>query len=108
MTQNPLVSIVSSTYNEASDGTLKRAILSVKAQTYPTWEMNIVADCAPPHVSKKAEELIAGFNDSRIHYYNLPEKSSTAFTGLEPKKEGVRRSRGELLCFLDADNEYTP
>lgn len=108
MKKDPLVSIVTSTCYEVSDGTLKRAILSVRGQTYANWELNIVADCSPPQVSKKIEELIAGFNDPRIHYYNLPEKSSTAFTGLEPKKEGVRRSGGELLCFLDADNEFTP
>jgi len=104
----PLVSIVTSTYNEVSDGTLRRAIHSVRAQTYSNWELTIVADCSPPPVSHQIEELLAQFGDKRIHYHNLPEKSDVAYPGLEPKKQGVARSSGELLCFLDADNEFTP
>jgi len=104
--KEPLVSIITSTFREVLDGTLERSINSVRAQTYQNWELWVVEDGSL--YTDQVEELISGYNDPRIHSYHLPEKSGVAYPGLKPKQKGVELSKGEFLCFLDADNEYSP
>ncbi len=102
--QEPLVSIITSTFREVLDGTLERSINSVRAQRYQNWELWVVED-GSLH-SDQIEGLIARYNDPRIHAYHLPEKGEVVYPGLKPKQKGVELSKGEFLCFLDADNEY--
>ncbi len=104
--QYMLISIITSTYNEYQKGGLKRAIASVIQQTYEDWEMIIVGDCAP--YGEEIERLIAEFNDTRLRFFNLPKGSGLESPGTIPKLKGISLARGELLAFLDADNEYFP
>ena len=101
-----LISIITSTYNEYQTGELKRAIASVLQQTYSHWEMIIVGDCTP--YGEKIERLIAELNDARVQFFNMGKRSGLESPGTIPKIKGISLARGELLAFLDSDNEYFP
>ena len=65
----PRVSIITSTYNRAD--VIRRAVGSVLAQSFADWEMNIVGDCTPDNTG----EVVASYNDPRLRFHNLSEKS---------------------------------
>ena len=99
----PVVSIVTSTYNRAQ--ILRRAVDSVRAQTFADWEMNIVGDCTPDNTA----EVIAAYGDPRLHFYNLPEKSPAGSHGAIAKNHAIQQmSRGKLIAYLDDDDAYRP
>lgn len=85
---------------------LASAIASVVGQSYPNWELWVVSDHPPAPVREAITELVASFQDDRIHYEDLDEnpawQSATAMPGMEAKRRGVERSQGELLAFLDS------
>lgn len=97
------ISIVTSTYNRA--GLLGRAIESVLAQDYPDWEMNIVGDCTPDNTA----EVVAGYEDPRLHFFNLPEKSPPRSHGAIAKNHAIQKmSSGKYIAYLDDDDRYRP
>ncbi|MBP7829435.1 MAG: glycosyltransferase [Kiritimatiellae bacterium] len=99
----PLVSIITSTYNRAT--MVRRAIESVRAQTFGDWEHIIVGDCTPDDT----ESVVRSFNDPRLRFYNLPEKSPPGSHGAIAKNHGIQRmARGEYIAYLDDDDRYLP
>ena len=97
-------SIIMSTYLEYANGALSRAVNSVRAQTYTHWELIIVGDCTP--YEKEIAHFVKLLGDERIFFKNLHARTGLASPGTVPKQEGIARSTGGLLAFLDADNEY--
>lgn len=104
MSQPPLVSIITSTYNRAQ--VLRRAIESVRGQRgNVAWEMCIVGDCTPDDTA----EVVASYGDDRLHFYNLPEKSPPRAHGAIAKNYGVfQMARAPWIAYLDDDDEYHP
>lgn len=99
----PPVSIITSTYNRAQ--MLRRAIESVRAQTFEDWEHIIVGDCTPDDT----EAVVRSFNDPRLRFYNLPEKSPPGSHGAIAKNHGIQQmARGEYIAYLDDDDSYRP
>ncbi len=99
----PVISIVTSTYNRAE--VLGRAIRSVLAQDFQDWEMVIVGDCTPD----RTPEVVASFNDPRLRFFNLPEKSPPGSHGAIAKNYGIQKmARGALIAYLDDDDCYRP
>ena len=99
----PAVSIITSTYNRAQ--ILKRAIDSVRRQTFTDWEMNIVGDCTPDDTA----EVIASYRDDRLRFFNLPEKSPPGSHGAIAKNHAIQKmSRGRYIAYLDDDDAYRP
>lgn len=97
------VTVVTSTYNRSKE--LRRAIESVRAQTFTNWEHCVVGDCTPDD----SEEVVASFNDPRIRFYNLPEKSPEGAHGAIAKNYGIEEmSRSPYICYLDDDDAYRP
>lgn len=90
----------------AEGSMLSRAIKSVVSQSYWNWELWVVSDHPPERDRKAIEKLIASIGDPRIHYEDLAARAGVRTLGVEPKRRGVGRSRGELLAFLDADNAF--
>ncbi|MBN1270299.1 MAG: glycosyltransferase [Kiritimatiellae bacterium] len=101
--RSAVVSIVTSTYNRAE--VVRAAIESVRAQTFADWEMNIVGDCTPDHTA----EVVASYNDPRLQFYNLPEKSPPRAHGAIAKNHAIREmSSGRYIAYLDDDDRYRP
>ncbi|HOW97412.1 MAG TPA: glycosyltransferase [Kiritimatiellia bacterium] len=99
----PLVSIITSTYNRSP--MLRRAVESVRAQTFTDWEHIIVGDCTPDDT----EAVVASFNDPRLRFFNLPEKSPPGSHGAIAKNHGIQRmARGGYIAYLDDDDRYRP
>lgn len=100
----PQVSIITSTYNRSQ--VLRRAIDSVRAQRGNIrWEMCIVGDCTPDDT----ETVVASYGDSRLHFYNLPEKSPPRAHGAIAKNHGIfQMAQAPFIAYLDDDDEYAP
>ena len=95
----PLVSIVTATYNASH--LLRFAIKRVVQSTLADWELIVVGD----HCTDDSEQVVAGFGDPRIRFYNLERNSGQQAT---PNNAGVARARGRYLCFLNQDDMFLP
>ncbi len=95
-TPMPLVSIVMPTYNRAD--TIGRAIASVRAQSWSDWELIVVDDGS----TDNTPSLLAGL-DPRIRFLRQENQGVTA-----ARNTGLAASRGQLVAFLDSDDEWLP
>jgi glycosyltransferase involved in cell wall biosynthesis len=94
----PRISVVIPTFNRVH--TLGRAIASVLGQGFWDFELIIVDDGS----TDETAELVAG-----IRFANLRLIRGTGNRGANwARNEGVRASRGEIICFLDSDDEFLP
>lgn len=94
----PFVSIVIPTKNRVD--LLLRAIKSVENQTYKDWEILIVDDCS----TDKTESILSGMQSDKVHYIRLDKKSG----GAVARNIGIKKSNGDLIAFLDDDDEWLP
>ncbi|MCC5810381.1 MAG: glycosyltransferase, partial [Ectothiorhodospiraceae bacterium] len=98
MSNNPLISVVTPTYNRADY--LGEAIESVLAQTYQHFEMLVVDDGS----TDQTPELMRRFaSDSRIRYFQQENQGQSV-----ARNRGIEESKGEFICFLDSDNAWLP
>jgi teichuronic acid biosynthesis glycosyltransferase TuaG len=96
----PLVSVVIPVHNAAA--TIRAAIASVQAQTYPNWEILAVEDGSTDDSAALLTTLAAA--DPRIHVQHL-----TAQSGPGPARNaGIRAAKGRFIAFLDADDLWHP
>ena len=91
-----LVSIVMPSYNTAKY--IADSIKSVISQTYSNWELLIVDDCS----TDKTEEVVASFNDERIHFIKKDKNSGAA----ESRNIALREAKGKWIAFLDSDDTW--
>jgi glycosyltransferase involved in cell wall biosynthesis len=92
-----LVSIIIPTFNRAH--TLQRAIDSVLEQTYTNWELIIIDN----HSTDKTDSLIASFQNSKINYLKISNDGIIA----KSRNLGIKKSKGEIIAFLDSDDWWT-
>src|SRR5947209_466043 len=97
--RQPLVSVVTATYNRSN--VLRFAIESVRRQTICDWEMWVIGDAC----TDDTEEVIREIGDPRVRFVNLPNGAGDQ-SG--PNNEGVHRSRGRFLAFLNHDDLWFP
>lgn len=95
--QPPLVSVVIPTLDRPH--LLGRAIRSVLAQSYPSFEVWVIDDSA----AESARQVAEGFGDQRIKYVRNTRKGANPARNL-----GIRLSRGRYVAFLDDDDEWLP
>lgn len=92
-----LVSVVIPTYNRSN--VLSRAIESVLNQSYSNFELIIVDDGS----TDGTKELVSQYSDSRIRFVEFgSNKGANA-----ARNEGIRKSNGKYISFLDSDDEFT-
>ena len=92
------VSVVIPTHNRKE--LLSRAIHSVLNQTYPVKEINVVSDGSNDGTDEVMKELCASNN--RIHYYSyFPGRG-----GNYARNYGIKMSTGDVVAFLDDDDEW--
>lgn len=99
----PVVSIVTSTYNRAE--MIRHAIASVRTQDYQAWEMLVVGDCTPDDTAG----TVSSYGDPRLHFYNLPVKSPPGSHGSIAKNHAIfNMAKGQYIAYLDDDDIYRP
>ena len=94
-TRPPLVSVVMATYNRSN--IIGWAIRALQAQTVTDWELLVIGDAC----SDDTEEVVAGFADSRIHFFNRAENFGEQSAA---NNDGVRMARGRFIAFLNHDD----
>ncbi len=92
----PLVSVLINNYNYGRF--LRRAIDSVLHQTYDNVEIIVVDDGS----SDGSYSTIQSYGDAVIPVIKANGGQDTAFN------VGFEHSRGEIVCFLDADDRFSP
>lgn len=98
----PLVSIVMPTYNSPSLW-LRRAIESVRQQTYPHWELCIADDASPqPHVRVILEEYRDSDPRIKINLRHINGHIS------EASNSALALVTGDFVALLDHDDELAP
>ena len=96
MKDKPLVSILINNYNYACF--LPDAIDSAINQTYPHTEVIVVDDGS----TDNSREIIANYGDKIVPLLKTNGGQVSAFNA------GFAASRGDIICFLDADDLYFP
>lgn len=96
----PLVSVIMPCYN--MEKFISDSIMSVRNQTYSSWELLIVDDAstdATTDIVKKHCE-----QDNRIHFTVKPKHSGIA----DSRNQCLKQAQGQYLAFLDADDVWHP
>lgn len=92
----PLVSVIIPTYNRAD--VLGRAVRSVLCQTFKDLELIVVDDGSTDSTC----EVLGAF-DRKVRTVSQPNRGVSA-----ARNAGIAKARGELLAFLDSDDEWMP
>jgi len=92
-----MISVIIPAYN--SDRYISSAIKSVLEQTYQDLEIIIIDDGSTDDTRK----VIESFNDQRISY--IYQENSGVATA---RNNGLKKSGGEYVAFLDADDCWLP
>jgi glycosyltransferase involved in cell wall biosynthesis len=98
MQPDPLVSVIIPAYNAAPY--IDEALRSVLAQSYHNSEIIVVDDGSTDNTG----ERVASYGDDVIY---LHQSNSGGFPGVV-RNTGIELSRGDYICFLDADDVILP
>jgi glycosyltransferase involved in cell wall biosynthesis len=93
-----IVSIVLPTYNRAA--LIMETIESVRAQTYPNWELIVVDDGS----NDDTVPNITALNEPRIKVI----EAGRIGIGGRIKNIGMNNAKGELIAFIDSDDLWHP
>lgn len=100
MTPPPVVSVVMPLYNGGA--LVAEALASVQAQSFQAWELVVVDDGSTDDSPATVEG--ASRQDPRIRLLRQENSGGPA----RPRNRGIEASRGEYVCFLDADDLFHP
>jgi glycosyltransferase involved in cell wall biosynthesis len=95
---SPTISAIVPTYRRAD--VVARAVRSALAQTIAPIEV-IVVDDEP---SDAARTAVAAVGDQRVRY--VPHETNRGLSAA--RNTAIRQARGDLVAFLDDDDEWTP
>lgn len=90
-------SIVTPLYNK--EKYIAETIDSVLGQTFGDFEMIIVDDSS----TDRSAEIVQYYNDPRIKLSSKPNGGVSS-----ARNFGIARAKGEIVCFLDADDLWEP
>jgi glycosyltransferase involved in cell wall biosynthesis len=96
---NPLISTIIPAYNYGRY--LPETLDCLVAQTYKNWECIIVNDGSTDNTEEVAKKYAK--NDRRFKYFYQKNQGTSA-----AKNEGIKRSSGEYIQFLDSDDLILP
>ena len=94
---DPLVSIIIPLYNK--ENSISSTLHAVLAQSYKNLEIIVIDDGS----TDKSARLISEFKDARLNYHYQKNQGVSA-----ARNNGVKKSHGDLIFFLDADDYIIP
>src|SRR5690606_7788857 len=100
MTELPMVSIITPTFNRAN--LIGETLDSVLAQTYQNWECIVVDDGS----TDNTDEILKNYcyKDARFQYHHRP---ADRLRGGNPARNyGFEKGKGEFVMFLDSDDLF--
>lgn len=100
--ENPLVSIITPTYNH--EKYISDCIRSAQEQTYTNWEMIIVNDGSPDNTLSVARSFAA--TDDRIHVFT--QENVGIFRLSETYNFALEKSKGKYIAILEGDDVWLP
>lgn len=100
MTEYPLVSAVVTTHNRKD--LLRRALDSVKAQTYQHLELVVVDDGSEESAKQVVHEYEDAFDRVVFHRNEVPKGACAA------RNKGIELANGVFIAGLDDDDEWMP
>lgn len=92
----PLISVVIPAYN--SEAVVVETLQSVLAQTYRNLEVIVIDDGS----TDRTRERVEAIDDARVAVHTYPNAGLS-----EARNRGIRRARGDLISFIDADDLWT-
>lgn len=97
MTQNPLITIITATYN--AEGFLRDSIQSVLLQSYRNFEYIIIDGAS----TDGTVQILKEFNADISYWQSEPD------SGLyDAWNKGIKKSSGEWILFIGADDKLLP
>lgn len=93
----PLVSIIIPLYNK--EKSISSTLHAVLAQSYNNLEIIVIDDGS----TDKSARLVSEFKDDRLNYHYQKNQGVSA-----ARNNGVKKSHGDLIFFLDADDYIIP
>jgi len=101
MTAKNLVSIIIPHYNYSSY--MEQCLESISKQRYKKFEVIVVDDHSKEEESRKMLDIVGGFiKDKKMNIFTTRNDKNLGLT--LTRNEGVKRSRGEFILFLDPDD----
>ncbi len=97
MSDFPAISVLMPCYNV--EKYVASAINCILAQTFENFEFIIINDGS----SDKTDEIISGFSDKRIKYFNRARKGI-----VEQLNFGISVSSADIIARMDADDSCLP
>lgn len=94
----PLVSVIIPAYK--AENLILEALMSVKAQTYPEWEVIVVEDASKDRSEEIVQDFVNIAGNKRVQYIRHQENQGPAGA----RNTGMHHARGEYLAFLDCDD----
>jgi len=92
-----MISVVIPLYNK--ENYIKRAIDSVLNQTYQDFAIVVVDDGSLDNGCR----IVEGIKDNRIRLFQQPNQGPSV-----ARNKGITEAEGNLIAFLDADDEWRP
>ncbi|MCL1475707.1 glycosyltransferase family 2 protein [Argonema antarcticum] len=94
----PLVSVIIPAYN--AEDLILEALMSVKAQTYPDWEIIVVEDASKDRTEQIVQEFAKTVGDRNVKYIRHQNNLGLS----ETRNTGIKEAQGEYLALLDHDD----
>ena len=100
MRKNAMISVIMPVRN-GDPALLNLAIGSIRRQTYQNFEILLADDGSTEAFAAILDQIAA--SDGRIRLFHLPERGVS-----ETRNYAIRQAKGEIITFLDADDEFSP
>lgn len=98
MKSSPKFSVIIPTYNRAH--MVHRALNSVMSQTIDDFEIIVVDDCSDDNT----DSVVRSYPKNLVRYVKTPWHGDRT----RARNLGMKKARGEWICWLDSDDMYVP
>ncbi|MCR4599432.1 MAG: glycosyltransferase [Acetatifactor sp.] len=98
----PVVSIVTPVYNV--EKFITWTMDSVRAQSFPDWELLLVEDGSKDGTVSVIEDYLEKTREDRIRLIRQPQNMGAA----KARNRGVAEARGRYVAYVDADDLWEP